>query len=64
MKVAYHTVQRLRKLATAEGLTAQEYLLEHPEYKLSQRTRERHGWDEKVLKTAYRKLIEVKTEYV
>jgi hypothetical protein len=49
--------QRLQKLSTAEGMIAEEYLLAHPEYKLSQREMQRYG--HKVLKLAARRIEEL-----
>lgn len=47
---------RLDKLATSSGQTVDEYLIEHPEYKMS--LREMQKWGNKVLKLAELRLKE------
>lgn len=50
---------RLDKLATSSGQTVDEYLIEHPEYKMS--LREMQKWGNKVLKLAERRLKEARS---
>jgi hypothetical protein len=47
---------KLHKLATASGQTVEEYLIEHPEYKLGYR--EMQKWGHKVMKLAERRIEE------
>lgn len=58
MRATYKTTFQLQKLATAEGYTIEEYLIAHPEYKMTDR--ELAKWGTRILREAARQLDKAK----